>query len=154
MDFVIAHPGFQRHSLSFRPARLFGSSAVLLDGVPVKRVKGKYIIKNDAGDDVVIQLRPSLIDPVPLVMIGTENVRLVAPLRWFEYAWVGFPVLLVFAGGALGGGIGAFAAFSNSRIFRSERSTAARYALTGLVSLVSLAAFGILAVVIQRALRT
>jgi len=36
------------------------------------------------------------------VVFDGQTITLVSPLRWYEYAWMSLPLLLVFAGGALG----------------------------------------------------
>jgi hypothetical protein len=153
MDFAVSHPAFRSQNLSVRTAGLFTGPVVLLNGAAVKRVKGKYDVRDDAGTERVVQLKSNFIDAIPLVKIGNETVQLARPLRWYEYLWIGVPIVLMFAGGALGGGIGAFAAYSSSRIFRSDRSSGSKYALTGLISVAAFVGFFILAVAIQVALR-
>jgi len=63
------------------------------------------------------------------VVIGDETVLLARPLAWYEYVWVGLPVLLVFAGGALGALVGVVATYTSARIFRSDRGAFAKYVL-------------------------
>ena len=64
--------------------------------------------------------------------------------------WLCVPILLFFAGGGLGALIGILATYTSARIFRSERRTPSKYALTALVSVAALAIFVILAALIQR----
>jgi hypothetical protein len=136
MEYGVVHPFFERRQLAVRTAGLFKGSVLLLDGQPMKAKMGRYVIKNDAGDDTAVR-----IDATPA-------------FSWHEYAWIGIPVLLVFVGGALGGGLGVAAAYSNSRIFRSDRGTGTKYLLTGLTTVAALVAFLVLATAIQIALRT
>lgn len=79
-------------------------------------------------------------------------IELAKPLRCFEYAWIGLPRLLVFAGGALGGFVGGGSTVVNGRIFRSERSTVAKYALAAVTSAAAVAVFFVLAVALQIAI--
>jgi hypothetical protein len=58
-------------------------------------------------------------------------------------------MLLVFADGALGGFVGRGSTVVNGRIFRSERSTVAKYALAGVTTVAGAAAFFVVAVAIQ-----
>ncbi|MFV0679674.1 ankyrin repeat domain-containing protein [Ottowia sp.] len=58
-------------------------------------------------------------------------------LRWFEYVWAGWPLLLFTVGGALGGLCGGAAMGLNVKIFLSAKSTPQKYGLTLLVSLVA-----------------
>jgi hypothetical protein len=83
------------------------------------------------------------------VKIGDGIIELAKPLQWYEYAWIGVPMLLVFAGGALGGFVGAGSTVVNGRIFRSERSTAAKYALAAVTTVAAAAVFFVIAVAIQ-----
>ncbi len=154
MEYSVSHPFFERQQLAVRTAGLFKGAVLLLDGQPMKSKMGKYVIKNDAGDDTSVRIDANFIDPIPVVKIGTEVVRLAPAFSWYEYVWIGIPVLLVFVGGALGGGIGVAAAYSNSRIFRSDRGTGAKYLLTGVTTVAALVAFLVLATVIQIAVRT
>ena len=154
MEYRVSHPFFERQQLAVRTAGLFKGAVLLLDGQPMKAKRGKYVIKNDVGDDTSVRIDAVFIDPIPVIKIGTEAVRLAPALSWYEYAWIGIPVLLVFVGGALGGGLGVAAGYSNSRIFRSDRGTGTKYLLTGITTVAALVAFLVLATVIQIAVRT
>ena len=154
MEYRVLHPFFERQQLTVRTAGLFKGTVLLLDGQPMKAKRGKYVIKNDAGDDTSVRIDAVFIDPIPVVKIETEVVRLAPAFSWYEYVWIGIPVLLVFVGGALGGGLGVAAGYYNTRIFRSDRGTGTKYLLTGLTTVAALVAFLVLATVIQIAVRT
>ncbi len=62
---------------------------------------------------------------------------------------MGLPFILAFVGGALGGGIGFFAAYSNGRVFRSNRSTAAKYILSALISIAAVIVYLIVATTVK-----
>ncbi len=145
MDLVVAHPSFKSQKLSVRTAGFFSGPKVLLNGVAVKRIQGKYTVKNDIGQEVAVELKSNFVDPVPSVKIGPETINLAKRLTWHEYAWSGLPIVLLFIGGALGAVIGMLAAFSNTRILRSDRGSIARYSLTGAVSVAAFVAFLVLA---------
>jgi len=66
-------------------------------------------------------------------------------LKWYECLWAAWPVGLVAVGGAIGGACGGAACALNLRLMQSERGRARKYALTGLVSLGSVAAYIVLA---------
>jgi hypothetical protein len=97
-------------------------------------------------------MRYNLIDPVPTLKIDGEDVNLLEPLRWYEYAWSGLPILLVFAGGALGGLVGGAATMANGRLFRSERGSIAKYGLAGLITASALVVFFVLAIALRMAI--
>jgi Zn-dependent protease len=92
------------------------------------------------------------LDPIPKVKIGEETVELAKPLQWYEYAWIGVPKLLVFAGGALGGFVGAGSSAVNGRIFRSDRGALSKYTLAGVTTVVGGVAFFVIAIAIQLAI--
>jgi len=62
------------------------------------------------------------------------------------------PVFLVFAGGALGGFIGAGSTVVNGRIFRGDRSAGAKYELAALTTLAGTVTFLVIATAIQIAI--
>jgi hypothetical protein len=122
---------------------------LLLDGVPQKGKKNKYEVPDNGGMTREVQMKHNWLDPIPKLEIDGEAIQLAEPLIWYQYIWMGLPILLVFAGGAIGALLGFYATYANSRIFRSERSTGSKYALTGLVSLAAVLGFIILATILQ-----
>jgi hypothetical protein len=152
MRIGIRHPAFKSKHLSVEQASFFSGPKLFLDGVVVKKLKTGYPVASDSGQTVLIQMRYNLLDPIPTIKIGDAAIELAKPLRWFEYAWIGLPMLLVFAGGALGGFVGGGSTVVNGRIFRSERSTVAKYALAAVTTVAGAAVFFVIAVAIQLAL--
>jgi hypothetical protein len=152
MRIGIKHPAFKSKHLSVEQASFFSGPKLLLDGVLVMKEKGGYPVASDSGQTVLIQMRYNLLDPIPTIKIGDAPIQIAKPLRWFEYAWIGLPMLLVFAGGALGGFVGGGSTVVNGRIFRSERSTVAKYALAAVTTIAGATVFFVVAVAIQLAL--
>src|SRR5258708_23094248 len=107
MRIEIQHPSFKSQHLSVETAcSLFRGSKLLLNGAVVKRRQRRYPVTMDSGAETLIQMKFNLIDSVPTLKIEEETIRLVESLRWYEYAWGGLPILLVYAGvpwGGLGG---------------------------------------------------
>ena len=133
MQIPVPHFAFKARRLAvdigfFRRARL------LVNGMPAERKKSAYSVRKDSGELVLIKLKHNFLDPIPTVKIGDELIELVRPLRWYEYLWLGIPIILVFAGGGLGGLIGVLAVYASARVFRGNRNTFAKYGLTGLIS--------------------
>ena len=87
--------------------------------------------------------------PRPKIKIGDEIVELASPLKWYEYVWIGIPIVLVFSGGAIGGLVGVVAAIASGKIFRGNNGSAAKYGLSALITLGSFIAFVVLATVFQ-----
>ena len=149
MKISIAQPGFEDQNIAIETAGFFHGARLLQNGNPVARREGRYALRSNAGDEVQVQLRSNLVDPVPQVKFGSKTIALARPLAWYEYAWISLPILLILIGGALGGLVGFPATYSSARIFRGERSTAAKYGITAGVSLMAFVVFVVLAVVVR-----
>lgn len=94
-------------------------------------------------------MKYNYLDPIPKVKVGDETVELASPLKWYEYVWIGIPIVLVFSGGAIGGLVGAMGATASGRVFRSGRGSFAKYGLSAAISLGAFVAFVILATMFQ-----
>jgi hypothetical protein len=150
MEYPISHPDFEGQNLVVRPAGPGDFSHHLLqNGAAIKKAKGVYSVKNNAGVVVPVKLKNDFLDPVPKVVIGNDIITLVPPLKWYEYVWAGIPLLLILKGGAVGGGIGAVAAFYNAKIFRGQQGNVAKYGFTALISVGAIVVYIILALILQ-----
>lgn len=134
MDIPINHPSFVRRHLAVRPAGLVKGVKLLQNNSEVSGKRGRYEVRDDADKTRVVELKGRLIDPLPSFSIDGDKIELGRPLAWYEYVWLGLPIILVTVGGAVGGALGFGAAYSSARIFRSDRSGFAKYALSGLIS--------------------
>ena len=50
---------------------------------------------------------------------------------WYQYAWIGWPLILIVLGGAIGGGLGGAAAAINYKLFQKTQHPVLRYVWTG-----------------------
>lgn len=137
--------GFEGRRLAVQTAGMFSGPKLLIDGAPAKQEKGHYLLRDNAGNRVQGKLIYNYIDPIPKVEIAGNVVQLARPLKWYEYVWMGFPILLLFHGGALGAMCGVWAVLSNVRIFRGDRSPVAKYLITGAISIVAVVGYIVLA---------
>lgn len=150
MDLSVAHSNFRKRQLGVRTASFWKGSRVLLDGELVQRKGNRFEVDDDDGRRRVVLLKQTFLDPIPTVQVDSEPaIALARPLRWYEWAWMGLPVVLVVAGGGLGALCGMLALWASTRIFRSDRSTAAKYGLSAVVSAASVWTFIGLATVVQ-----
>ena len=152
MRIPINHPAFKTRHLSVEAASFLTGPKLLLDGVLVKRKGRSYLVGSDAGQEVPVKVLYNFLDPIPKVKIGEELLELAKPLQWYEYVWIGIPMLLVFAGGALGGFVGAGSTVVNGRIFRSDRGALSKYALAAVTTVAGIAVFFVIAIAIQIAI--
>jgi hypothetical protein len=149
MRIEVRHPAFKTQRLSIQAASFFTGPKLLLNDVSVKRKSGRYPVVSDSGQEVLIQMKYNLLDPIPTLKIGDAPIELAKPLRWFEYVWIGVPMLLVIAGGAVGGFVGAGSTIVNGRIFRSDRSVVSKYALASVTAVTSAVVFFAIVIAIR-----
>ena len=145
MEIPIQAKGFEGRRLAVQTAGMFSSPKLLIDGTPAKQEKGRYVLRDNAGSQVQAKLIYNHIDPVPKVEIAGDVIQIARSLTWYEYGWGGWPILLLFHGGAIGGMCGALATWSNVRIFRGNRSPVAKYLITGAISILAVVGYVILA---------
>ena len=151
MDIPVEHPELKNHKLVVRPSGFFAQTKVMIDDKEVKGKRGRYIFRNNEGKEITMKLKGGL-DPIPTLEIEGQTVRLVEPFKWYQYVWMGLPVLLIFHGGAIGGAIGATAFFVNANIFRQDKSTLMKYGLAAAVSLSAALAWLVMVVILQLAI--
>ena len=104
-------------------------------------------------NEIILKVKNNFLDPIPKIEIDKEEIQLARPLTWYEYTWMGLPIILVLAGGGLGALIGILATYSSSRVFRSERSTFSKYLVTGIISVIAVIVFFVLAVIFEMLIR-
>jgi len=64
---------------------------------------------------------------------------------WYQHIWIGWPIALVFVGGAIGGACGGAAWALNKKVFQATSSPLLRYLWTGLISVAALFTYIIVA---------
>ncbi len=136
MSYPLFVAGFENHDLDVQPSGFVRGPRLLLNGNPAPRGNRRYqyVLTQPGGSKTVVQLKPSMLDPVPKVFVDGEQIEVVEPLSVFQLIWSGLPLVMLLIGGAIGGLIGGGAYWTNVLVFRSEMSTAERYILTALIS--------------------
>jgi hypothetical protein len=101
-----------------------GRTQVFVDGNEVRKQKpgGYYEIELSNGSIKKLKIKGSSFDGIPKVFLEDKEIVLARKLLWYEYLFAGFPFVLVFFGGAIGGLFGALATLYNFRIIRSNMS--------------------------------
>lgn len=146
MEIPINLDGFEGRGLRLKTASLFSFPKLIVDGQCAKGRWMRYALRDNQGNHVPARLRFNGLDPVPRIQAGGKIFQVARPLKWYEYAWISFPVIMVIAGGFLGAICGMPAVYSSAWIFRSDRRPALKYVLTGAISLGSILAFAAVAV--------
>ncbi len=130
MKYNFQLPDFPNSNFEIEISIWTGKSKLLKDNVQVEQSKEKgkpFLILTDTGELIKAYPKQSLPDFVPTLEInGTKN-QIVEKLKWFQYALGGLPILLLFAGGAIGAGIGAVGAMTSFNIFRQEGTMTSKY---------------------------
>lgn len=155
MDLPFTVPGFENHAMAVRTAGMVRGPALVVNGALATGKRGRFIMHDAWGREVEIRVRPSLlgIDPIPTLVVQGRQIQLARPLTWYEYAWLCLPMLLVVAGGALGGLCGFVAAYSSGRIFRTNETPALKFLLSGAITFVALVVYLVLAAGVEVLLR-
>ena len=142
MKYTVDLEGFEGQKIEVQPAGLFGAPKLFVNDVEARNgaKRGEMILTSNDGREVVAAWRNNFLD-VPKLVVENKSINVVKPLAWYEWVWNGWPVVLLFGGGALGGLFGALAIVINLNVFRSQQNTGLKYLLTGLISFSALIAY-------------
>jgi hypothetical protein len=148
MDYQIdGISGFESRKVVVRSPRLFSGPKLLIDDEIVKGSWGKYILRRDDGKHVMARVVAIIIDPVPQLVVDGQTYAPIPPLPWYQLVWAWMPILLVFIGGVPGVCLGVVAAFSNTRIFRSNmQPMLMKYMVVAVVSCATVLIYLVLAI--------
>jgi hypothetical protein len=153
--YAIRIPGFEAHEIVLKPS-LFGKTRLYFDGERVAKDNNsnQYLLTSTEGLISKIDFRPGILDPLPRVWVDGEKLTLAPPLKWYQWAWMGIPLIaLIVLGGAIGAFFGLLAVFLNIMIFRSRLPVILRYLATILVTLFTVVLYLIAAVNISALLQ-
>lgn len=107
-----------------------GKLKLIMDNTLVEQGKEKgkpFLITTADGRITKAYPKPSFPDPIPTFEINGKKNQLVEKLKWYEYVIGGLPIVLLFAGGAIGGAIGGLCVMLNFSILRSPGSLPSKY---------------------------
>jgi hypothetical protein len=71
-------------------------------------------------------------------------------LVWYQHLWIGWPIILVLAGGLIGGACGGAAWGINQKVFKSIEDPLIRYLLTGIISVAAVIVYFVLVVAVLK----
>lgn len=118
MEHPLQIPGFDDGSLQVSTGTW--KTDLLYRGQPVKFVKNQAELTNQAGETVTLTRKPGMTDVLPSFVLNGEVYRVRPPLPWYQVALAMLPLILIFVGGAIGGGLGGGAYALNLGILRKE----------------------------------
>lgn len=151
MEIAFAIEGVGERRISLQVGA-FSGPRVLIDGQPAQRgeAKNSFVVERAERPPAVVRIKSGVFGATTVDVDG-ETEELAPALRFYEYIWIGLPLLLVvslFGGGALGAGVGAGVSILNSRVFRSASGNLQRYGSTGLITIAGVVAYVVVASVI------
>ena len=89
MDITIDAAEFQGRRLMVRTASWCRGPRLVVGGSEVKGKRGRFILRDNRGQEVTVRLISNHIDPIPKVTVGDRSIELARPLEWYEYVWMG-----------------------------------------------------------------
>lgn len=130
MNYQFTLPDFPDSTFEMQTSMWTGRSKLFQDGILVSRANESgrpFLITAASGDTVKAYPKPRYMDVVPVLEIDGIQYDVVEKLTWFQYVICCVPLLLIFFGGALGGGLGAVASSINLQIIRTGGSATGNY---------------------------
>lgn len=151
MSYVVNIEGFEGQNIDAEVS--FWSGAKLFcngEPAPKGKKRGEMLLKRNDGRQVIAAWKPQLFGlDVPQLIVDEKVIKIVEPLKWYQWVWSGLPIILVIRGGAIGGLAGALGFAINTRVFRSELSEFAKYILSGLVSVLAVLVYFVVALILM-----
>ena len=155
MNYPVKLEGFEGQKIEVQPAGTFSGYKLLINGQPAPQgpKRGQMLLRRNDGTQAIATWKAQLLGfDTPQLVVDGKPIALVEPLKWYEWVWGGWPVLLLFVGGVLGA-IAGFIAFSvNAKIFRSSLGGVEKYTLTAVISAVAVMAYLVVATLLMSAL--
>lgn len=148
MSYAVTIEGFEGQNIEVNPG-FWSGPKLLVNGQPAPKgsKRGEMILQRNDGTPITAKWKPQVLGlDVPQLVADGKTIQLVEPLKWYQLAWGGWPILMIFFGGALGAIAGFIGFLINTKIFRARMSGILKYVVTGLVSILSVVAYFILAV--------
>ena len=149
MNYIAKIEGFENQNIEARVS-FWSGPKLLVNGEPASKgsKRGEMVLQRYDGKQVTASWKPQFLGlDVPQLMVDGKEINLVEPLKWYQWVWGGWPVLLFFAGGALGALAGMIAVAINAKVFRAEMSEVLKYVVSGIVSVLVVVAYFIAAMI-------
>jgi hypothetical protein len=123
---------------------------LLINGEPAAKgiKRGEMIIQRNDGKQVTASWKGQALGlDIPQLVVDGKVIDLVEPLKWYQWVWGGWPIILLFAGGALGALAGMLSVVINTRVFRMEMNDILKYILSGIVAVLAVVAYFVAALI-------
>ena len=137
--YAILIPGFEDHQIVLKSAS-FSRAKLLFDGQVITKEKGSKTIPLTSMQGLIakIEMRPSMLDPLPQVWVDNEKLIIAPPMKWYQWAWISIPLIVLIVLGTFVGAIfGIPAMLINIQVFRSRLSRVLQYVVSLLITLLA-----------------
>jgi hypothetical protein len=94
MHYLVSIPQLRKHELVIKSS-VFARPKLLLNGVPLKKVKGVYCLTSNSGKNLFIELKFDPMDmSVPKIVCNNEIITIVPPLGLSAKIYIFVPLIL------------------------------------------------------------
>jgi hypothetical protein len=131
MKFTVKRKDVQGDTFIVQRSALSGRLSVLQGDKPLSRLNEKQrpfdvLMKDGAHKRLYVRAR--WLDPVPVVLLEQEEILLAERLRWIDYLFGAFPILMFLVYGAFSTLVGFFLLMANFRILRTRMQPSIKWA--------------------------
>lgn len=121
---------FKYNKITLHTGGVWKGAAFRYDNQDIKWKKNKAIVKDDNGNEVEVSKTSNPFDPSPWISIEGVKYRPMGSFSVVEQVFIYLPLGLIGIGGAIGGGLGAFASMTNASLMREYKDSYLKYALS------------------------
>lgn len=148
MEYSINLPEIEKGKLKLLVPQFFGKPKLVYNNIEIPKLNNRYAVSGNNETPYFLTLKNNLFDPVPKVEVNNKPIQIVQAIKWYEYLWMGLPIVLIFQGGLIGAIFGFFASRINISIFRNNKKQIVKYLLTLGISLFVICAYLIIALLL------
>lgn len=155
MSYTVNIEGFEGQKIGVNVGFWTGPK-LLVNGelAPKGSKRGEMLLQRNDGNQVIAKWKPQVLGlDVPQLVADGKTIQLVEPLKWYQLIWGGWPILMIFMGGALGAIVGVIGFLINTRIFRANLNGLVKYLATGIISVLSVIAYFVTALIFSSLIR-
>lgn len=147
MNYIANIEGLENQKVEAKVS-FWSGPKLLINGqlAPKGSKRGEMVLHRTDGKQVTASWKPQFLGlDVPQLVVDGKTIHLVEPLKWYQWLWGGWPVMLLIVGGALGAITGMIGFAINAKIFRADMSEVLKYVVSGIVSILAVVTYFIAA---------
>jgi hypothetical protein len=143
MNFPVTIPGMEGQNVEV-VVNFWSAAQLLVNGEPSPKGNSRkeYLLQKNDGTTCIVSWKSQLFGfDIPQLFVDNQIIQVVEPLKWYQIAWIVFPVSLLFVGGALGAACGLLGFYCNAQVFRSNLSGILKYLISAGISILALVVY-------------